>query len=81
MLTRATICIRRLKNFWQHVDSVASKISVSKGLILSAGIGELPWIKQGTFSVWQSKEDMKAFAYQMNEHIEVIQKTRKEKMV
>ena len=78
VLTRATIRLKRLKSFWQHVDSVASKTTAARGLILSAGIGELPWIKQGTFSVWQSKEHMKAFAYQMHEHIEVIQRTRKE---
>jgi hypothetical protein len=78
VLTRAKIRLKRLKNFWQHVDTVASKTATAKGLILSAGIGELPWIKQGTFSVWQSKEHMKAFAYQTPEHTEVIQKTRKE---
>jgi hypothetical protein len=78
VLTRATIRLKRLRNFWQYVDSIASKTPGAKGLILSAGIGELPWIKQGTFSVWRSKEHMKAFAYQMHEHIEVIQKTRQE---
>jgi len=78
VLTRAKIRLKRLKNFWQHVDTVASKTATAKGLILSAGIGELPWIKQGTFSIWQSKEHMKAFAYQTPEHTEVIQKTRKE---
>jgi len=79
VLTRATIRLKRLKTFWQNVDGVASKTAAAKGLILSVGIGELPWIKQGTFSVWQSKEHMKAFAYRMQEHIEVIQKTREEK--
>jgi hypothetical protein len=78
VLTRATIRLNRLKNFWQYVDNVASKTNTAKGFIMSVGIGELPWIRQGTFSLWQNKEDMKAFAYQMHEHIEVIQKTRKE---
>jgi len=51
----------------------------AKGLISSLGIGEMPWIKQATFSIWQSKAAMKDFAYQMKEHQEVIRKTRAEK--
>ena len=35
-------------------------------------------IKQATFSVWQNKQAMKNFAYQMKDHQEVIQKTRKQ---
>ncbi|HEY2726098.1 MAG TPA: spheroidene monooxygenase, partial [Parafilimonas sp.] len=79
VLTRATIRINRLKNFWKNVDTVADKMKTTPGLILSYGIGELPWIKQATFSVWQNKESMKAFAYNMQKHIDVIKKTRVEK--
>ena len=79
VLTRATIRINKLKYFWQNVAPVAAKMNTAAGFLFSAGIGELPWIKQATFSVWQSKEDMMAFAYGMKEHAEVIQKTRKQK--
>ena len=79
VLTRATIRINRLKNFWQNVDAVADKMTTSQGFILSYGIGEIPWIKQATFSIWENKESMKAFAYNMQQHIEVIKKTRQEK--
>lgn len=77
-LTRATIRLNRLKNFWNHVNTVALKMNTAEGFITSIGIGEVPWIRQATFSVWESKEHMKAFAYQMPEHTEVIRKTRKE---
>ena len=50
----------------------------SKGYVTSFGIGEAPLYRQATFSVWESVEDMKAFAYQSAEHREVIQKTRDE---
>ena len=50
----------------------------AEGLITSIGIGELPFIKQATFSIWESKESMKKFAYQMHQHQEAIKKTRKE---
>lgn len=79
VLTRATIRFNKLKYFWQHVAPVAEKMKDATGFLFSAGIGELPWIKQATFSVWQSREDMMAFAYGMKEHTEVIQKTRKQR--
>ncbi len=78
ILTRATIRVNKLKAFWKNVDSVASQMATAEGLITSLGIGEVPWIKQATFSIWESKDHMKQFAYQMKEHAEVIRKTRKE---
>lgn len=79
VLTRATIRIDRLQNFWKHVDGVAKQLNSSEGFIMSLGIGEAPWIKQGTFSIWENKESMKAFSYKLKEHAEVIRKTRDEK--
>jgi hypothetical protein len=79
VLTRASIRLSKLKNFWQNVPGVASQMATAKGLITSIGVGEIPLIKQATFSVWQNKEAMKNFAYQMHQHTAVIQKTRKEK--
>lgn len=78
ILTRATIRWSKLKSFWNNVNAVAQQMSGAQGFITSIGIGEVPYIKQATFSIWQSKESMKNFAYQMKEHTEVIQKTRKE---
>jgi heme-degrading monooxygenase HmoA len=77
-LTRATIRISKLRAFWRNVAGVAVKMDGADGFITSLGIGELPFVKQATFSIWQSREAMKNFAYQMREHREVIQKTRKE---
>ena len=79
VLTRATIRMAKLKQFWKHVNPVADLMAGTKGFIRSYGIGEIPWLKQATFSIWQSKADMKAFAYKMHEHAEVIRKTRAEK--
>ena len=53
-------------------------MATAAGFRFSIGVGEVPWIKQATFSIWNSKADMKAFAYGMKEHAAVIQKTRKE---
>lgn len=78
VLTRATIRFSQLSAFWKNVGSVANQMSGANGFITSIGIGETPLIKQATFSIWQSKEHMKSFAYNMKEHAEVIRKTRKE---
>lgn len=77
-LTRATIRLSKMKFFWKHVAPVASQMNDAKGFVFSVGIGEIPWIKQATFSIWESVEDMKAFAYSMKEHSEVVKKTRTE---
>ena len=77
-LTRATIRLSKLKAFWKNVDGVANQLNGAKGFITSIGIGEMPYIKQATFSIWENKEAMKQFAYQMSQHTEVIKKTRQE---
>ncbi|WP_153797371.1 DUF3291 domain-containing protein [Foetidibacter luteolus] len=78
VLTRATIRLSRLRNFWKHVDAVAGRMRKAEGFITSAGIGEAPWIRQATLSIWQNKTAMKNFAYQIQEHAEVVRKTKKE---
>lgn len=79
VLTRATIRLQKLGRFWQHVDPVAQHMRGAEGFVTSLGIGEVPWVRQATFSVWKSKADMKAFAYKLTEHADVIRKTRNEK--
>jgi len=78
-LTRATIRLTKMSHFWKHVAPIANKMTSAKGYVFSVGIGEVPWIKQATFSVWESVDDMKSFAYSMKEHREVVKKTRQEK--
>lgn len=78
VLTRATIRLNKLKNFWANVDSVANIMQNAKGYIASYGVGEAPLYRQATFSLWESLDDVKAFAYQSAEHRAVIKKTRDE---
>jgi hypothetical protein len=77
-LTRATIRLNKLNYFWKNVAPVASQMAGAKGFVCSFGIGEIPWIKQATFSIWESETDMKNFAYQMKAHAEVIKMTRQQ---
>jgi hypothetical protein len=78
VLTRATIRLSRLRSFWKAVPAAAENLSQTEGLTYSVGIGEVPFIKQATFSIWETAENMKNYAYKMRAHQEVIRKTRKE---
>jgi hypothetical protein len=78
VLTRATIHQRKSKRFWEHVEAVSEQMRQSPGYLFSIGVGETPWLRQATFSVWNSKEEMKSFAYRSVHHADVIVKTRKE---
>ncbi len=78
VLTRATIRLSKLRQFWGAVPAAAMDLSGSKGFLYSIGIGEIPFVKQATFSIWNSVEEMKQYAYGRKEHQEVIKRTRKE---
>lgn len=78
ILTRATIRTNKLIRFWSHVHNIAEEMKQAEGFICSVGIGELPFIKNGTFSIWENKTAVKNFAYTMKNHKEVVIKTRKE---
>lgn len=76
VLTRATIRPNKMVDFWKNVPAVAKTIADSPGFITSVGIGEVPFLRQATFSIWQDLESVKNFAYRKKEHADVIKKTR-----
>ncbi len=78
ILTRASIRFSKLKQFWKNVPDVVNNLQQARGFITSVGIGEIPFIRQATFSIWESLDDVKQFAYRQREHANVIKKTRKE---
>jgi hypothetical protein len=79
VLTRATIRLNKLKYFWQNVAPVAQAMVTAEGFKTSYGVGEIPWIKQATFSIWENKKAMQNFAYGMKVHADVIKKTKQQK--
>lgn len=78
VLTRASIRFSKLRSFWSNVPQVAQNVSKADGFITSVGIGEMPFIRQATFTLWQSQDDVKKFAYRQHDHVQVIKKTRTE---
>jgi hypothetical protein len=78
VLTRATIRPRHLRAFWRDVPAASRALEKAPGLVASIGVGELPLIRQATFSLWRDTEAMKRYAYGTAEHREVIERTRRE---
>ncbi|PRY15699.1 spheroidene monooxygenase [Pontibacter ummariensis] len=78
VLTRASINWRALPSFWRFVPQTSRSLEQAKGLLCSIGVGELPLVRQATFSVWETEDAMKAYAYQNEHHQEVMRRTRAE---
>ncbi len=76
VITRATIKFSKAHLFWRYVPAAAKSIEDYKEKLFGVGIGEIPVFEQATFSVWQSAEAMKNFAYTNKHHAVVVQKTR-----
>ncbi|MFD2287496.1 DUF3291 domain-containing protein [Pedobacter petrophilus] len=79
VITRARINFNKLKEFRSNIKRAADQMKKSDGFILSAGIGENPLLDQATFSIWDSAESMKNYAYKSFDHAEIIKLTRERK--
>ena len=77
ILTRANLNSSRLLEFWKSVPKASRAIKNANGVEWFKGIGEWPLIQQATFSVWDSIESVKKFAYDKGAHSEIVRKTKK----
>ena len=75
-LTRARIKTRLSRRFWSSVPPVTASLHAQPGLVGAIGIGEAPIGLQGTFSLWRSNDDIRAFAYRSSAHMAVIERTQ-----
>jgi heme-degrading monooxygenase HmoA len=78
VLTRASIRLSRAARFWSRVHPVDETLRGHPDLLLTFGVGEIPWLRQATLSVWRSAEAMRAWAYRTPQHAEVVRRTRAE---
>ncbi len=78
-LTRARLHPLRTRRFRRAVPPVAAGLSKQDGLRLAIGVGEWPVGLQGTFSLWDSAEALRAFAYANPAHREAIRRTPTER--
>lgn len=77
IITRATIKWTKLWKFWAYVPTAQKHLASMPGLIYTKGLGEVPIIQMATFSIWENKKALQAFAYQSEEHKTAIRMTRK----
>jgi heme-degrading monooxygenase HmoA len=78
VLTRASIRLARQLRFWDAVPRVDATLQGHPDLLLTFGVGELPYLRQATLSVWRSARAMQAWAYGSPQHAEVVRRTRDE---
>ncbi len=63
VLTRASLRLRALPGFWSRVPAINHSLATAPGLRLALGIGELPWIRPVTFSIWDDEACLDRFAF------------------
>ncbi|MCC3158949.1 spheroidene monooxygenase [Hymenobacter sp. 15J16-1T3B] len=81
VLTRASIRPLRAWSFWRAVPPVSRAVADAPGLLAAIGLGELPVLRQATFSLWESGQLMQQYAYGAQHdgrHREVVRRTRQE---
>jgi hypothetical protein len=61
-LTRASIRSSQLVSFWRDAAPAHQDIALAKGCQLAAGVGELPVVRQATFTLWDNLDAMNNYA-------------------
>jgi spheroidene monooxygenase len=77
-LTRATVRLRTASRFWRHEPAISRAIGSDPNVLFKIGIGELPLVRQATFSVWPDTASMAAFARADGPHASAIRAVRDE---
>lgn len=78
ILTRAAIRPRRLVAFHRAVPGPGRELASAEGLLAAVAVGELPVLRQATFSLWCDLDAATAYAYRAAAHREVVRRTRAE---
>ena len=76
-LTRASIRPGRAWKFWRYSPASEHALAQAAGCRLAAGMGEAPFLRQATFSIWDRQADMDAYARQ-GPHLEAIRAAQRE---
>lgn len=77
-LTRASVRPRHAVKFWRRVPRISDRVGRDTNVLFKAGVGEVPWLHQVTFSVWPDLRSMAEFARIGGPHAEAIKAVRDE---
>ena len=78
VITRADVKLWKIRSFSRHAAATSSAVAGHPGLQFSLGMGEWPFVRQATFSIWDTAEAMKAYAYKNATHIAAMRGKNKE---
>jgi spheroidene monooxygenase len=70
-ITRASIKWHKAPQFWSKAPPAEDSLNNTKGCILAAGLGEAPYLRQATFTIWESQLAMDDYA-RSGAHLEAI---------
>lgn len=68
VLTRATIRPRKALAFWRATGPIHRDVEVEAAMPFRIGLGEAPWIRQVTVSVWTDRAALDAFSTRDQAH-------------
>ncbi len=71
-ITRASIKFSKAPAFWSKAPPAQDSLEHAPGCLLAAGLGEAPYLRQATFTMWESPSAMDAYA-RSGAHLEAIQ--------
>ena len=70
-LTRASIHLRKASAFWNYAPASQTAMEDAQGIQLAVGLGEAPFLRQATFTIWDNVPAMDAYA-RSGPHLEAI---------
>jgi len=76
VLTRASIKPWKVAAFWRNAPDIDAQTAREPCLLFKMGMGELPWIRQVTFSIWSDLGAMTTFAYRHPYHRDAARHAR-----
>lgn len=62
ILTRASIVPSQAMAFWRHAPAAQADLKKAPGCLLAMGLGEVPLVRQCTFSLWHDGQAMRDYA-------------------
>ena len=79
ILTRATIKLSVITQFWKRVPNIQDVIGNNKKVLFKIGLAEVPFFQSVTFSIWKNEKDMNDFARKKGPHSDAIKAVREGK--
>lgn len=64
ILTRASIVPSKAMAFWRYAPAAQADLNKAPGCLLAMGLGEVPLVRQCTFSLWRDARAMRDYATQ-----------------